>query len=67
MISKLSMIVIGLIGFGILGYVQAHLSNGKKFSEQTSGLKKVIICVSMAQWPYLVLAIIGALKLMEAI
>ena len=59
--------IVGIAGFSLLGFVQAYLSDGKKFSEQDSRLKKVIVCLSFAQFPYMALMIIGTISLFKQI
>ena len=50
------MSIIGVVGFALIGYVHVHLADGKRFREQTSAKKKVIVALAFAQWPYMFLA-----------
>lgn len=50
----------GVVGFGLLGYVNVWLADGKRFKEQPLSRKRIIICVSLAQWPYMFIAGYGA-------
>lgn len=56
-------IVVGSVGFGLLGYVNVWLADGKRFRDQPPLRKKIIACVSLAQWPYLYIAFHGAANL----
>lgn len=49
-----------MLGFGLCGFVLQHLTEGRKFAEQTAPRKRVIVALALAQWPYLYLAGTGA-------
>ena len=63
MTSLLLLSVFGAIGFAALGYVHVYLAGGKKFNNQDMKLKKVISCVSIAQFPYLFMVFYGVFEL----
>ena len=57
--------VFGVLGFGLLGYVNVWLADGKRLKEQPPSRKKIIACVSLAQWPYMFIAAYGAFFLVS--
>ena len=59
--------IVGIAGFSLLGVVQVYLSNGKKFGDQDSRLKRVIVCLSLAQFPYMALMMGGVINLFKQI
>ena len=54
---------VGIAGFALLGFVQVQLAEGRRFKEQTPPRKRAIVCVSVAQWPYIVVAGYAGLSL----
>lgn len=63
MIFLLLLSVFGAIGFAALGYVHVYLAGGKKFKDQDKKVKKVILCVSFAQFPCLFMVFYGGFEL----
>ncbi len=59
-------IIFGVAGFALLGYVHVWLAEGKRFKEQLPQRKRVIVCVSLAQWPYMFIGMHGAFTLISA-
>lgn len=53
----------GVVGFAALGYVHVYLAGGKKFKDQDTKMKKVISCVSIAQFPCLFMVFYGVFEL----
>jgi hypothetical protein len=57
--------VFGVVGFALLGYVNVQLAEGKRFKEQLPPRKRIIVCVSLAQWPYMFIAMYGVFTLLS--
>jgi hypothetical protein len=53
------LLVGGVVGFGLIGYVHVHLAEGKRFRDQPPERKRAIVCLAFAQWPYMVAAAFG--------
>jgi nitrate reductase NapE component len=63
-IHPLAALIVGVLGFAMIGYVHVHLAEGKRFAEQTSSARKrAIVFLAFAQWPYLALGGFGAFDL----
>ena len=50
------LLAVGILGFGLIGYVHVHLAEGRRFRDQSPSRKKAIVCLAFAQWPYLLVA-----------
>jgi hypothetical protein len=57
--SPLFCFLLGAAGFALIGYVHVHLAGGKRFRDQSSSRKRAIVCLALAQWPYLALGLLG--------
>lgn len=53
------MLIMGVLGFALIGYALSYLADGKRFGEQLPAKKKVIVALAFAQWPYMFLALYG--------
>lgn len=59
------MLVVGVMGFALIGYVHMHLAEGRRFREQAPGRKKAIVALGFAQWPYMFLAFYGLVEVVR--
>jgi len=58
-------LLVGVLGFALLGYVHVYLADGKRFREQTAAKKKVIVALAFGQWPYMFLAFYGLVEVVR--
>ena len=56
-------VVVGVLGFSLLGYALVCLSEGRRFRDQVNARKRLIACVAVAQWPYMYLAAVSIMSL----
>ncbi len=63
-VALIGMLVAGLVGFILIGYVLVHLAEGRRFRDQSAPRKRAIVCLALAQWPYLLVAGIGVMGLL---
>ena len=63
-VALIGLLVAGIVGFGLIGYVHVHLAEGRRFRDQPAPRKGAIVCLALAQWPYLLVAAIGVMGLL---
>jgi nitrate reductase NapE component len=64
LLSPLVMFCVGVTGFVALGYANQKLANGLRFRENSPSQKRIIVAVSIAQFPYLFMAVFGGFGLL---
>jgi hypothetical protein len=64
-IAWIVFLLIGVVGFVALGYVQIYLANGKRFQEQDKKIKIIISCVSAGQFPCMVMIGVSLVMLVK--
>jgi hypothetical protein len=61
--SHLSILLFGGIGFALLGYANQKLASGVRFRDQPNSQKRIIVAVSLAQFPFLFMILFGGVQL----
>ena len=57
-------LLVGWLGFALLGYVLVGVAERRSFREQPPSKKKIIVCLALAQWPYMFLGASSAFVLL---